>query len=197
MTGESADPATWNVEALTVAQGHVYIGGRFMSVGGLAHDGLAEIDADSGRVDTWSPQHDGYGVTALSRDGDVLYVGGGFSSFEGRPRQGLAAVDAKTHDLLAWKPSLEDGWLTTTANDIAAVGQLLAVAGDFRSAGSAPHTAIALVARTTGSVLPWRPPPAETASDYPNADTVAASPTILAFDGGFDSINIYHFTPPG
>ena len=189
-----------DVIALAFAYGTVYLGGDFTRVGGVAREGFAELDAESGDVEPWQPRQDGlYGISALLRVDDVLYIGGDFDRFQGRSRRGLAAVDAKTYELLPWSPRLGAGWVGTQANDVEAVGaRLVAVVGDFRTAEGAPHAAVALATGGSGRVLPWRPPASESAEF--EGDAVAASEAILAFDGSVggnaDSISVYRLTRP-
>jgi len=195
-----------DIDAIDAADGRVFVAYSFDTAKGSV-SGIAEIDATTGAVSDWgwSPRvEDGLaGVTALECANGVLYVGGDFSSFAGERRLGLAAVDTTTHDPLPWKPSLGGGSVIPTigpvppgAESLLAVGRLLAVAGEFRTAGGAPHSGIALIDGTSGTVLPWRPPAEEAPQD--GATVVAASQTIIAFDGdtgGGDAISAYRLAP--
>lgn len=95
--------------------------------------------------------------------------------------------------LLNWAPALGQGWVGTKAHAITTAGSALVVAGDFRTAGGKPHYAITLVDPQSGTVLPWTPPPTETAQF--EATTAVAGDSVLAFNGyvggNADSVNIY------
>ena len=88
------------------------------------------------------------------------------------------------------------GEVPAGADALLAIGGLLAVAGDFRTAGGAPHSGIALIDSASGTVLPWHPPATEANE---GASVLAASQTILAFNGypvrPADSISAYRLTP--
>ncbi|HJT98843.1 MAG TPA: delta-60 repeat domain-containing protein, partial [Rhodanobacteraceae bacterium] len=81
------------VDALAVdANGNVYAGGTFQSIGGAARAYLAKLaGGGSGQADaTWNPSPDS-SVTALALDGaNALYVGGWFENIGGQPRPRLA-----------------------------------------------------------------------------------------------------------
>jgi PQQ-like domain/Domain of unknown function (DUF5122) beta-propeller len=193
LVGEGANGHA-DIGALQAAFGRVYVAGGLEQVGGLARNGVAEVDATSGAVTPWNPAHNGlYGITALYRLGDTLYVGGDFSHFDGAIRHGLAAVDARSYALLPWAPALSRGWVNTQAAAITPVGSLIGVVGDFRQAGDAPHAAVALIDPETGRVLDWHPPASQTVSF--EGTSIASDGQVLAFDGyvggNADTINVY------
>jgi len=79
------------VYALAVADGRVYVGGDFATVGGRPRDYFAELNGNTAAVTDWDPSADGV-VWSVMADGNSVYVGGRFTSLGGLPCAGLAAV---------------------------------------------------------------------------------------------------------
>ena len=104
---------TGNVLALTLADGILYVGGRFDTVDGEPRQNIAAVDANTGAVLSLQatfayPSEPAYSPsvqTLLIRDG-TLYVGGIFTEVSGHPRSGIAALDAVTGAVLPWRADL-------------------------------------------------------------------------------------------
>ena len=92
-----------------------YIGGTFISVGGLGRSNLAHILA-GGSVSAWNPGTNG-AVLALALDGGTLYAGGDFSNVGGQTRNRLAAINATTGAISSWNPNPN-----STVNSIVVTG---------------------------------------------------------------------------
>lgn len=96
-----------SVNAMVQApDGSIYLGGNFISVGGLERHGLARLNPD-GTVDaTWAPQVSGNPsfVNSLAIDETTIVIGGYFSAINGQARQHLGAVDTVAGELLSWAP---------------------------------------------------------------------------------------------
>jgi hypothetical protein len=100
-----AADATWNPRAngnigafALDGNGHVYVGGDFIGVGGALRSYLARLfTSGAGTADChWIPNVN-WPVYALALDAsDNLYVGGGFSQIEGNPRYGFAELTGST-----------------------------------------------------------------------------------------------------
>ena len=96
------------VNALEPSGRIVYAGGSFTRIGGQARNGLAALDATTGRATSWNPRA---GANALAVSGTTVYAGGGFKSsygepsIGGQPRDYLAALDATTGRATPWNPS--------------------------------------------------------------------------------------------
>ena len=81
------DP-TWQADAddevlaLALAEGTLYVGGTFATIGGQPRNQLAALDAATGTVTPWDPAlaylHRTPEVRALVVARDVVYVAGGF-----------------------------------------------------------------------------------------------------------------------
>jgi hypothetical protein len=95
-------------------KGTVYVGGSFLWVWGSARNGLAAIDA-SGKVTSWNPNPDGYGVSAIVVSGNGVYVGGTFTQIAGQPRNRLAFIDssgqASSFHPIFTQNGTGDGWV--------------------------------------------------------------------------------------
>ena len=151
------------MNALTVAGGNLFVGGRFTSIeidGGTAvpRDGLARIPlTGTGQPDPdWNP---GAGIVeALVASGTNLYVGGRFTGFVGgQTRNRLAKVSTEGVGELdtAWDPNV-GGDVRALALDGA--GDLY-VGGSFTTLGLQPYQRLARVdAGGNGDADPsWKP----------------------------------------
>lgn len=115
--GGRVDP-TWDnsvngnngVGALAMDAGHLYVGGDFTKIGGVARRHLARISLASGLVDHgWTADVSrgdrlAIPVACLQVDGPWLYVGGVFNAIGGKVRKSLARV------ALAGKGTVDAGW---------------------------------------------------------------------------------------
>ena len=147
----SSDPSQ-RVNALAASSTCVYLGGAFTSVGNARRQGLAALDASTGRLLEWrapplgldprggAPLRGGSAgsplVSALSLSGSRLYVGGFFNSVGGNRRNYLAALDPSSGDLLPWKPpeaATRDG---DAPVEIVVTGDRLIISNDNSSAFS-------------------------------------------------------------
>jgi hypothetical protein len=85
--------------ALTLAGSTLYLGGQFAEVDGVAANGLAAVNADTGTLLAgFSPSLSASEqpgpplVSALVASGGSLYLGGAFATTDGVPRTDLAAI---------------------------------------------------------------------------------------------------------
>lgn len=98
------------IYTLTASPTRVYVGGDFIKVGNAKRQGLAALDAKTGRLLDWRgpPLRGGSpgsaSVSALALAGSRLYIGGTFDSIGGKRRYYLAALNPSTGALLPWKP---------------------------------------------------------------------------------------------
>lgn len=88
-----------SVAGFALAGTRIYAWGYFTRIGGKPRDGIAAVDATTGKALDWQP---GIGASAgLVSDG-VLYLGGCFRRVGAEPRLGLAAFSAADGKLLPW-----------------------------------------------------------------------------------------------
>ena len=157
--------ASDTVFALTgdTAAGTLYVGGRFLTVGGVTRTRLAAFDS-SGSLLPWAPGTGGpvRGMD-LAADG-TLYVGGNFTSAGGSSRLRLAAFDAASGALRPWAPRAD-----ATVRDVEVDGDVF-VGGDFATISGVSTGHVARI-RPDGSVVTW-------------ADSVVEPVFALTVDGG-------------
>ena len=106
------------VRALVLADGVLYVSGRFDEIAGQPRQNVAALDAGTGAPlplsVTMTDSDQGGGsprgeVSALLYKDGVLYLGGDFLTLNGTIRQGAAALDAATGALLPWDLRLTRG----------------------------------------------------------------------------------------
>jgi len=166
-TSTGAVDATWNpdprlfnsnpgsVRALAVAaDGALFVGGFFYTVGGQVRDGLAKLSAaGAGPSDVnWNPSP-GATIQALALDstGNSLFVGGQFFSLGGQTRTSLAklAVGGTGAADANWNPALvsSSAFESITALAVEAPGSLL-VGGTFSQIGGLARRNLARLSET-------------------------------------------------
>lgn len=128
-----------------------YIGGSFLTVGGLPRTNLAHVRADNTVAD-WSPSTDGE-VRAIAVRGNTVFLGGSFNQLNGVLRLKLGAVDATTGALQPWDPIV----LGNAVNTLMVQGTKVYVGGDFSSAGNQTRHNLAAVVAADGSLGTWNP----------------------------------------
>jgi outer membrane protein assembly factor BamB len=147
------------VYALTVADGKVWIGGRFNAADGKVRHNIASIDASTGRLRKFRPRVSG-DVWSLADDGKKVYAGGTFDKVNGRARKRLAAFSAATGKLNPrWTPGannrIRDMAVTPDRNGLFITGSFGTVTdpGGRRWA----RNRIALLSTSTGRDRGWIP----------------------------------------
>lgn len=139
------------VAALKLSENRLYVGGRFVNVGGTERRNIAALDPATGFATGWNPGADGE-VLDIAVQGNTIFFGGRFFSTAGQPRFNLAAVDFATGEAIEWAPDPDD-----TVRKIAVSGDVIYVGGDFSSVGGQPHAGIAALSGDNGSALSWVP----------------------------------------
>ena len=138
------------VYALAEANGVVYAGGEFQTVGPYT-GGFAVSDAATGVVDLSMPKVDG-SLSVIASDGaGGWYLGGTFTRVGGVPRNNLAHVLSDGR-VSAWNPS-PDGSVGAIVKDSATVY----LGGSFANVAGTPRSRAAAVDAATGALLPWNP----------------------------------------
>jgi trimeric autotransporter adhesin len=158
--GEENAPGGAFIDKLRATRSTVFIGGCFDSVGGRYRDGLAAVDATSGKPKPWRPRFaDTHGSWALAPAGDSLFVVGLWlkepdeGSHPEVTRQRLAAVDARTGAVKKWYPTPNGGF------SIEASGSTIYLGGEFSRIGGIRRRNLAAIDSATGAVSAWRPDP--------------------------------------
>jgi outer membrane protein assembly factor BamB len=149
------------------ADGHGgwFVGGDFLSVGGVSCPRLAHLRADGNLDRRWCVAPDSQ-VWELTIAQSRLYVGGEFGRIAGRSRSSAAAFELATAKLLPWHPRFHTpgcGGLEEGAPGGALIDKLEAnrstvfVGGCFDSVGGRPRNRLAAVDARSGKPKPWRP----------------------------------------
>ena len=150
------------VGALAVSGKTVYAGGDFDSIGGQPRNGIAALDASTGKATGWNPNppsvYDSIGALAVS--GSTVYAGGSFTRIGGKARNALAALDATTGKATSWDPRASSPQ-PTYVNALAVSGHTVYAGGFFTSIGGQPRKDLAALDATTGQATPWNPSPVE------------------------------------
>ncbi len=171
--------ASDTVYALTVSGSTVYAGGAFNgvnSIGGLARNRIAALDATTGTATTWDPNANNT-VWALAVSGSTVYAGGDFTTIGGQPRNRIAALDATTGNATVWDPNADNH-----VHALAVSGSTVYAGGHFTNIGGQPRNYIAAL-DVAGNATAWNP----NANNHVHALAVIGS---LVYAGG-------HFTTIG
>jgi hypothetical protein len=118
--------AAWNpgvagtVDAIDVADGVVYVGGSFASVGGSPRVNLAAVAPGSAAATSWNPNVGGV-VDAIASNGSTVYVGGA---------SGLSAFDPVTGAATGWAPSVSGA-----VDALVVLGNTVYAGGSFSGGG--------------------------------------------------------------
>jgi hypothetical protein len=156
------------VRAIAVDEASVYVGGSLAWVDGVPRNGLAAFDRRTGVLKAWDlhpvrPDYPWYTspplISALALRGGVLYAVGCFERIGGQLRNGAAAIDTKTGELLPWAPDPTGGSPYTYLEALAVEGDVVYLAGYFKSLGGRARDWLGAVDARTGAVLPWDPRP--------------------------------------
>lgn len=107
----------------------LYLGGAFKRVAGGQRNGLAAVDALTGRLLPWRQDAD-ESVFSLALAGGTVYAGGQFARVGGELRAGLAALDAGTAVVQSWSP-----FAVGFTGSVMQTGAGLAIRGDAYSYG--------------------------------------------------------------
>ena len=144
-----ANPACdTEVDALTAANGVLYVGGRFSRSGATSRHDVAAFTLADGALHGWNPVASDR-VLALAASGGGIFVGGELTSVNGGVRPNLAALDAATGQLdPSFNPVVDDEVLDIA---VAPDGARLYLAGHFSTVGGKKHNRMAAVSLATGA----------------------------------------------
>ncbi|MGB4442324.1 MAG: hypothetical protein WBJ62_08890 [Coriobacteriia bacterium] len=120
--------------------GGFYIGGDFTSVGGVARQNLARINADGTLNVAWNPGANS-DVWALAIDATYVYAGGNFSTIGGQSRTRLARINRTTGEV----PALFNPAPNNVVRTLALVDSTLYLGGDFTSVGGVTRNRLGAV----------------------------------------------------
>lgn len=175
------------VGSLAFSNGLLYAGGGFTRIGGVIRDGIAALDATTGKPTSWqvslleapgrSPGT--VGVMSIAKNG-VLYIAGVFGRVDRVPRPlAMAAVNARTGHATSWKP--QPGFEPDDVNAILAIHGQVLVGG---------KNGFAVYDARTGRNLPWR----KRLNGAATAFAASGNTVFLGANlgGGFDRVDGKH-----
>jgi hypothetical protein len=157
--------------------GSIYIGGEFVTVGGVTRRKAARVHPTTGVADSWNPNpQSNVRALAVAPDGNTVYLGGAFLKVKGQTRIRVAAVNATTGTPLAgWDPVVErpdegEGqppspgtcpprcFPIVTALEVSSDGTHVYIGGTFGLVDGVARNSIAAVNRITGQLnMSWHP----------------------------------------
>jgi hypothetical protein len=151
------------VESLAVAPDglHVFAGGRFTKINGVAQKSLAKLRLSDGARITQFKGKTNARVKDMAQSGGKLYIGGTFSTVDGVAQVALAALDPTTGalspDLNLQFSGPRTGTLNVDKFDITPDGSRLIAIGNWTLANGLQRDQIVMVDLTTtpDSVFDW------------------------------------------
>ncbi len=169
------------VNALSVSDSTVYVGGNFTRIGGQPRNNIAALDASTGNPKPWNPDAN-FGVTALVVSGSRLYVGGLFTSIGGQIRNNIAALDTTTGTATSWNPNA-----SSSVYAIAISGSTIYAGGHFTNIGGQTRYYIAALDTSTGLATQWNPNTKEVIG-LNDVQSIAVSGSVVYAGGLFSNI---------
>jgi|GEM_PF-4700675 len=99
-----------SVTALATDSRHLYVGGTFSEIDGVAMSRIARFNLTSGKLDTGFKVRINALPRSLAVGGGRLYIGGDFNTVNGQPRTKIAAVNVTDGSLVTgFAPQLDYG----------------------------------------------------------------------------------------
>ncbi|HEY6935211.1 MAG TPA: PKD domain-containing protein [Marmoricola sp.] len=152
MTPQVDNGAVWSVAQVGNT---LVMGGTFTSIGGVAHNYIAAINASTGAVlSGFNASTNGQVYSVVPGPNDhTVYVGGSFTQVNGQSRPYLTMLDTTTGaiDPSFQPPTFNFGFI----RDMAKSGNRLYIAGHFTKLNGTAHAGIAALNATTGAVDPF------------------------------------------
>lgn len=145
--------APFGANALAMADGKVFVGGEFYSIGGVPRQNAAALSLASGAPTEWAPEVAGP-VLAMTGDGDRMFVGGSFTNVNGELVRGLASVDGITGVLTPGFRFLGSNGVggIVTVSAMGMTSNRLYVGGSFVEVAGQPRRLLAALDKSTGNL---------------------------------------------
>ena len=177
----------------------IYLAGAFTQItdqdgATFARNGLAAVDAGTGRLTSWNPSatnpadpaKSSVRSMALSADGTRLFVGGSFTRVGGQARARLAALNPLTG-------AVYDNWKANADRPVYALaisGAKLYAGGAFATVWGQPRERLAAVDQATGELDPnWKPRVYRGDGGIANVRALETSGTRVYVGGTFNHIS--------
>lgn len=162
----------------------IFIGGTFVSAGGVRRNGMASINLRTGRATSFNPNMGPFkdlNVYDIAIKNNVVYAAGRFSKVNGNvDRTGLAAfnLDGK---VTLWDPKVIID--NSAVIRLLFIGDTLYIGGGFQNVGKVPRHNLAAFNIITGELTSWDPNP-----DLAIQNLVAQD-SLLFVTGYFTKVN--------
>jgi beta-propeller uncharacterized protein DUF5122 len=153
---------------------NIFVGGKFLVLGGVNRQNLAEISSTTG-VTGWNPGASGtvYSIDESNVSGsNEVYVGGSFTSAGGGSSPNLAAIDPVAGTATSWDPA-PNGQVSAL---LPANGNIY-IGGSFSSVDGTAEANVAAVSPTTGA-------PGTTPGTNGPVNALAGGPGGVVYIGG-------------
>ncbi|MFA6457011.1 MAG: T9SS type A sorting domain-containing protein [Bacteroidota bacterium] len=184
-----------SINAMTLVDSVLYVGGRFNNFASQARTGLAAVGVTGGALLPFNPVLSKYQIFSGPGDPEVftathnenkLYIGGNVDTINGSQRNGAAAFNLSDGSLSPWNPNLTQSGEGGSVEALAIAGDKVYIGGaSFDMAGDSARTNIAAVDTGNASVRSWYPV-VNSISDHIYALTVDGS--TLYVGGSFNQI---------
>lgn len=188
---------TVEVNTIDVAEGIVYVGGSFATIGGQGRINIAALRADNGNVVPWTnppPISQSQPVRALAVRDTTVYFGGDFTISGTTPRNLLAALDTRNGQLLTtWNPNASGTFSSGILPSVQALvlsGSTVYAGGRFTTVGGHPRNHIVAIDAVSGIPSPtWNPNVSTTiANATPVVRAINISGSTVYFGGEFTRV---------
>ena len=146
-----------SVRVVALDGNSAFVGGDFLSIGGITRNRIAAVDALTGEPTGWDPNAD-FTVKALAISGNAVYAGGNFTNIGGAARHWIAALDSSTGQATEWNPRAAGGSLANAGvSAIAASRDAIYLGGTFNNVGGQTRNNLAAVDSASGLATGWNP----------------------------------------
>jgi hypothetical protein len=143
---------TYNVLSISSADGSVFVGGTFWSVGATERNNIAAINANTGELLPFNPNANNI-VRTIASDANYIYLGGDFTIINSTiSKNRIAQVNATSGLPTGWNPN-SDG----AVNTLVIHSGILYVGGAFSNIGGAARSRIASLSVATGAATAFNP----------------------------------------
>lgn len=177
----------YGVSALALVSEKLYVAGDFTTVNSQPAARLAQVSADTGAMQSWTPNPN-QPVNTLAATSDSIYVGGSFTSIAGVAFKNFAAFSIADNSVQGVDAALSVS--AQSVNAIAATPTALYVSGSFDSIGGEYRLNLACLACFNASSYEWDPAP-----ELPPA-TITLTDELAIVGGPFRFLGRYPTNSP-
>jgi hypothetical protein len=145
--------AVFGASALAGANGTVFVGGEFQSIGGVARQRAGALSLSTGAPLPWAPAFDAT-VLSFAHGSNRVYVGGAFTNLNSTNQvRGLAAVDPINGEPLAFTFLGTNQFTGVRVSALAVSSNVVYAGGDFTFFGNVQRRLVAALNAVNGSLI--------------------------------------------